>query len=187
MGPLLFLLYINDLHKAITFSKIHHFTDDRNFLYESPSLKDINRKINCGMSIASNTLVKSKQNILECSKNRNNSISFMQNKNYQKAKFSNKWSKNENKNRRVVENEWKWVENTQTQRFDNFQQLPICIWSIKRRLTPSLYHIYLCLITIPITYTWGTEKTLLNVPLKNTSQYGTNSITSRSKFNWNDE
>ena len=30
------------------------------------------------------------------------------------------------------------------------------------------------------------KKTLLYVPLKNTSQYGTNSITSRSMFNWND-
>ena len=34
--------------------------------------------------------------------------------------------------------------------------------------------------------TQGTKKTLLNVPLKNTSQYGTKSITSRSIFNWND-
>ena len=51
LGPLLFLLYINDLHKAITFSKIHHLADDdTNFLYESRSLKDINRKINHDMS-----------------------------------------------------------------------------------------------------------------------------------------
>ena len=50
LGPLLFLLYNHDLHKAITFSKIHHFTDNTNFLYESPSLKDVNRKINCNMS-----------------------------------------------------------------------------------------------------------------------------------------
>ena len=34
--------------------------------------------------------------------------------------------------------------------------------------------------------TQGTKKTLLNVPLKNTSKYGTKSITSRSIFNWND-
>ena len=48
LRPLLFLLYINDFHKAITFSQLHHFTDDT-LLYESPSLKDMNRKINNGM------------------------------------------------------------------------------------------------------------------------------------------
>ena len=37
-----------------------------------------------------------------------------------------------------------------------------------------------------ICNTQGTKKTLLNVPLKNTSKYGTKSITSRSIFNWND-
>ena len=42
--------YINDLHKAITFSKIHHFADNTNFLYESLSLENINRKINYDMS-----------------------------------------------------------------------------------------------------------------------------------------
>ena len=42
ISGLLFLFYISDLHKAITISKIHDFADDTNFLYESPSLKDIN-------------------------------------------------------------------------------------------------------------------------------------------------
>ena len=46
----IFDIDINDLHNTITFSKIHHFADDTNFLYESPSLKDINRKINYDMS-----------------------------------------------------------------------------------------------------------------------------------------
>ena len=46
LGPLLFLLYINDLNKAITYSKIHHFADDTNILYPSHSLKDINKKVN---------------------------------------------------------------------------------------------------------------------------------------------
>ena len=32
LGPLLFLLYINDLHAAIEFSKVYHFADDTNFL-----------------------------------------------------------------------------------------------------------------------------------------------------------
>ena len=50
LGQLLFLLYINDLHKAVTFSKIHHFADNTNFLYEGLSLENINRKINYDMS-----------------------------------------------------------------------------------------------------------------------------------------
>ena len=46
LGPLLFLIYINDLNGVADFSKIHHFADDTNILYTSHSLKDINRKIN---------------------------------------------------------------------------------------------------------------------------------------------
>ena len=33
LGPLLFLLYINDLNQAIQFCKVHHFADDTNLLY----------------------------------------------------------------------------------------------------------------------------------------------------------
>ena len=39
MGPILFLLYINDLNRAILHSKVHRFADDTNFLYTSHSLK----------------------------------------------------------------------------------------------------------------------------------------------------
>ena len=32
LGPLLLLLYINDLNQAIKFCKLHHFADDTNFV-----------------------------------------------------------------------------------------------------------------------------------------------------------
>ena len=42
LGPILFLLCVNDLNQAIVHSKVHHFADDNNFLYASHSLKKIN-------------------------------------------------------------------------------------------------------------------------------------------------
>ena len=50
LGPLLFLIYFNDLSKPILFSSVHHFADDTNILYVSSSLKDINKKINHDLS-----------------------------------------------------------------------------------------------------------------------------------------
>ena len=46
LGPLLFLIYINDLHNAIKFSDTHHFADDTNLLYTNKSLKKVNKHIN---------------------------------------------------------------------------------------------------------------------------------------------
>ena len=45
IGPLLFLIYLNDLWRSL-FLKNSPFCDDKNILYTSNSLKDINRKIN---------------------------------------------------------------------------------------------------------------------------------------------
>ena len=50
LGPLLFLMYINNLSKAIIFSSVHHFADDTNILYVSSYLKDINKKIDNDLS-----------------------------------------------------------------------------------------------------------------------------------------
>ena len=44
LGPLLFLIYINDLCQSIKNLKMHHVAEDTNLLYASSSLKDINEK-----------------------------------------------------------------------------------------------------------------------------------------------
>ena len=46
LGPLLFLLYINDLNQAIKFCKVHHFADDTNLLYVGKSIKELNKLVN---------------------------------------------------------------------------------------------------------------------------------------------
>ena len=44
--PQLFLLHINDLHKAMQHNSVHHFADDTMLLYTNNSLKKINKHIN---------------------------------------------------------------------------------------------------------------------------------------------
>ena len=46
LGPLLFLLYVNDLNQAVIFCKVHHFADDTNLLYMSNSIKKLNKLVN---------------------------------------------------------------------------------------------------------------------------------------------
>ena len=46
IGPLLFLIYINDLHKAIKNSSVYHFADDTNLLNINTSLKKIQKQVN---------------------------------------------------------------------------------------------------------------------------------------------
>ena len=42
LGPFLFLSYINELHQAIKFCKVHHFADDTKPLCRSNSNKKLN-------------------------------------------------------------------------------------------------------------------------------------------------
>ena len=46
LGPLLFLIYINDLNISVKNSMVHHFADDTNLLYISKSLKTLCKKVN---------------------------------------------------------------------------------------------------------------------------------------------
>ena len=49
LGPLLFLIYINDLNQAINFYKVHHFACDTNLLHFSKSVHKLIRHINLDM------------------------------------------------------------------------------------------------------------------------------------------
>ena len=49
LGPLLFLLFINDLNHTIKFCKVHHFADDTNLLYMSNSIKKLNKLVNADL------------------------------------------------------------------------------------------------------------------------------------------
>ena len=46
LGPLLFLLYINDLNQAMKFCKVHHFAGDTNLFCLSNSIKKLNKLVN---------------------------------------------------------------------------------------------------------------------------------------------
>ena len=45
LGPLLFLIYMNDLNFAIKYCKVHHFADDTNLLNFNNSIKKINKQV----------------------------------------------------------------------------------------------------------------------------------------------
>ena len=56
LGPLLFLIYINDLHKAIRYCKVHHFADDTNLFHRNKSVKNLNKLVNHDMKQLNNWL-----------------------------------------------------------------------------------------------------------------------------------
>ena len=67
LGPLLFLLYINDLHKAIKNSSVYHFADDTNLLNINSSPKKIQNQINYDLKCLYKWLLANKIS-LNCSK-----------------------------------------------------------------------------------------------------------------------
>ena len=56
LGPLLFVIYINDLHFAIKYCKVHHFADDTNLLNFNNSIKKIKKQVGHDLKYLSNWL-----------------------------------------------------------------------------------------------------------------------------------
>ena len=56
LGPLLFLLYINELNQAIKFCTLHHFSDDTNLLYLGTSIKKLKKLVNINLKNLLNQL-----------------------------------------------------------------------------------------------------------------------------------
>ena len=56
LGPLFFLIYINDLHKSIQYCKVHHFAKDTNIFRTSKSVKNLNKLVNRDMKHLNNWL-----------------------------------------------------------------------------------------------------------------------------------
>ena len=53
---LLFLIYINDLHKSIRFSKTYHFADDTIIIKSNPLLDRLSKQVNKNLSNLANWL-----------------------------------------------------------------------------------------------------------------------------------
>ena len=67
LGPLLFLIYINDLHKAIKYSLVYHFADDTNLLNLNSSPKRVQKQVNLDLKSLHNWLPANKIS-LNCTK-----------------------------------------------------------------------------------------------------------------------
>ena len=51
LGPLLFIIFINDLNVSIKSCKLHHFANDTNLLIINKSLKQISKLINHDLAL----------------------------------------------------------------------------------------------------------------------------------------
>ena len=67
LGPLLFLIYKNDLHNAIKYSKVYHFADDTNLLKIAKSSKQLQKHLNLDLRFLYNWLLSNKIS-LNCAK-----------------------------------------------------------------------------------------------------------------------
>ena len=60
LGPILFLIYINDLYLTIKYCEVYYFAYDTNLLTLNSCVKSINEQVKL------NKFVKDKQNLLKC-------------------------------------------------------------------------------------------------------------------------
>ena len=60
LGPLLFLIYINDLHIAILYSQPCHFADDKNLLCKSNLPKKVQKQLSIDLNLLYNWLLANK-------------------------------------------------------------------------------------------------------------------------------
>ena len=67
LGPLLFLIYINDLNKAIKHSSVYHFADDTNLLNINSNPRHMQKQINLDLKFLYKWLLANKIS-LNCSK-----------------------------------------------------------------------------------------------------------------------
>ena len=56
LGPLLILIYINDRHNSIRFSKTYHLADDTSIIQSNPLLERLSKQVNKDLSNLSNWL-----------------------------------------------------------------------------------------------------------------------------------
>ena len=56
LGPLLSLIYINDLNNAIKYCKVHHFAHNINSLHINDSIKKLNKAVNFDIKNLTNWL-----------------------------------------------------------------------------------------------------------------------------------
>ena len=68
LGPLLFLLYINDFHNSSKLFEFHLFADDANLFYEHKSLQQLQGNINYELINIHTWLCANKLNLTLCNK-----------------------------------------------------------------------------------------------------------------------
>ena len=60
LGPLLFIIFVNDFHSAIRFSAVYCFANDTNLLLSDYSLTKLNKHINRALKLANEWICASK-------------------------------------------------------------------------------------------------------------------------------